>query len=95
MFATPAMSAAHTDRPFWSGCLGMVPLSENSRAGGRLEELHTAGLIVRYDHGDLVALAEACECALAMSTAERKLIHAHFNAHETVGAVVASALAAA
>ncbi len=95
MFATPAMSAAHTDRPFWSGCLGMVPLSENSRAGGRLEELHTAGLIVRYAHGDLAALAEACECALAMSAAERKLIHAHFNAHETVGAVVASALAAA
>jgi hypothetical protein len=95
MFTTPAMSAAHTDRPFWSGCLGMVPLSENSLAGGRLEELHSAGLIVRYSHGDLGALAEACECALAMSTVERKLIHAHFNAYETVGAVVASALSAA
>lgn len=95
MFATPAMSTAHTDRPFWSGCLGMVPLSENSIAGGRLEELHAAGLIVRYAHGDLDALAEACECALAMSTAERRLIHAHFNAHETVGAVVTGALAAA
>ncbi len=94
-FTTPAMSATHTDRPFWSGCLGMVPLSENSRAGGRLEELHTAGLIVRYAHGDLEALAEACECALAMSTVERKLIYDHFNAHETVGAVVAGALAAA
>jgi hypothetical protein len=94
-FTTPAMSASHTDRPFWSGCLGMVPLSENSRAGGRLEELHSAGLIVRYAHGDLEALAEACECALAMSSAERKLIYDHFNAHETVGAVVAGALAAA
>ena len=73
----------------------MVPLSENSRAGGRLEELHTAGLIVRYEHGDLDALAEGCERALAMSTTERKLIYDHFNAHETVGAVVASALAAA
>ncbi len=93
MFATPTMSAAHTDRPFWSGCLGMVPLSEDSRQGGRLEDLHTAGLIVRYPHGDLTALAEACECALAMSTAERKLIYDHFNAHETVGTVVASALA--
>lgn len=94
-FTTPAMSATHTDRPFWSGCLGMVPLSENSRAGGRLEELHTAGLIVRYEHGDLAALAEACERALAMSAVERKLIYDHFNAHETVGAVVAGALAAA
>ena len=94
-FTTPAMGATHTDRPFWSGCLGMVPLSENSRAGGRLEELHTAGLIVRYEHGDLAALAEACERALAMSAAERKVIYDHFNAHETVGAVVASALAAA
>lgn len=94
-FTTPAMSATHTDRPFWSGCLGMVPLSENSVAGGRLEELHNAGLIVRYPHADLEALAEACECALAMSSAERKLIYDHFNAHETVGAVVAGALAAA
>jgi hypothetical protein len=93
-FTSPAMSATHTDRPFWSGCLGMVPLSENSRAGGRLEELHTAGLIVRYAHGDLAALAEACECALAMSATERRVIFDHFNAHETVGAVVASALAA-
>jgi hypothetical protein len=91
-FATPAMRASHTDRPFWSGCLGMVPVSENSKAGGRLEELHTAGLIVRYEHGDLDSLAAACECALAMSNAERHLIYEHFNAHETVGAVVAEAL---
>lgn len=95
MFATPAMSAAHTDRPFWSGCLGMVPLSENSKEGGRLEELHTAGLIVRYEHGDLAALAESCERALAMTATERKVIYDHFNAHETVGAVVSAALAAA
>ena len=95
MFATPAMSATHTDRPFWSGCLGMVPVSEDSRPGGRLEELHQEGLIVRYAHGDLKSLAEACECALAMSTAERRLIFDHFHSHETVGAVVAEALAAA
>lgn len=94
-FATPAMSASHTDRPFWSGCLGMVPVSENSQAGGRLEELHSAGLIVRYDHGDLESLAKACECALAMSSTERRLIYDHFNAHETVGTVVAAAIAAA
>jgi len=29
-FNTPAMSATHTDRPFWSGCLGLVPVSEDS-----------------------------------------------------------------
>jgi len=89
------MSATHTDRPFWSGCLGMVPLSEDSRQGGRLEPLHADGLIVRYRHGDLKALAEACERALALSTAERRLIFEHFNTHETVGAVVAEALAEA
>lgn len=94
-FATPAMSTSHTDRPFWSGCLGMVPVSENSKAGGRLEELHAAGLIVRYAHADLDSLAEACECALAMSNAERHLIYEHFNRHETVGTVVAAALAEA
>jgi hypothetical protein len=94
-FATPAMSTSHTDRPFWSGCLGMVPVSENSKAGGRLDELHAAGLIVRYDHGDLDSLATACECALAMSNAERHLIYEHFNRHETVGTVVAAALAKA
>lgn len=94
-FATAAMSASHTDRPFWSGCLGMVPLSEDSQAGGRLEALHRSGLIVRYAHGDLEALATAAERALALSTAERRRIHEHFNTHETVGAVVAEALAKA
>ncbi len=94
-FATPAMRASHTDRPFWSGCLGMVPVSENSKEGGRLDELHAAGLIVRYAHGDLGSLAEACERALALDNATRRKIYEHFNAHETVGAVVSAALAAA
>ena len=87
------MAATHTDRPFWSGCLGMVPLSEDSRSGGRLEALHREGLIVRYPHGDLPALATACERALAMSLEARRRIFEHFNAQETVGAVVAEALA--
>ncbi|RXK53004.1 hypothetical protein ESB00_14930 [Oleiharenicola lentus] len=94
-FTTPAMRASHTDRPFWSGCLGMVPVSENSKPGGRLEELHAAGLIVRYEHGDLESLAAACERGLALGNVERRKIYDHFNAHETVGAVVAEALAAA
>lgn len=95
MFASPAMSATHTDRPFWSGCLGMVPVSEDSRDGGRLEKLNEANLIVRYGHGNLESLALACERALAMSAAERQLIYDHFNARETVGTVVAEALACA
>jgi hypothetical protein len=94
-FATPAMSASHTDRPFWSGCLGLVPISEDSRAGGRLEELHRTGLIRRYPHGDLPVLLETCERALAATPAERRRIYNHFNARETVSTIVAEALASA
>jgi hypothetical protein len=94
MFATPGMARTHTDRPFWSGCLGLVPVSEDSRQGGRLEELAREDLIVRYAHGDLQALTEACERALAMPAADRRRIYEHFNRHETVGAVVAEAIAA-
>jgi len=93
-FDVPAMSATHTDRPFWSGCLGLVPVSEDSVAGGRLEELHRRRLIQRYAHGDLDALAAACDRALATPAAERRRIYDHFNRHETVGSVVADAIAA-
>ena len=92
-FGVPTMSATHTDRPFWSGCLGMVPVSENSKAGGRLEALHSAGLIVRYEQGDVISLGAACERALALSREERRRIYDHFNQHETVGTVVAEAIA--
>jgi len=94
-FTTPAMARTHTDRPFWSGCLGLVPVSEDSQAGGRLQELHEAKLLLRYPHGDLAALAETCERALAMPNDERRRIYEHFNRHETVGTVVAEAIAAA
>ncbi len=93
-FTTAAMAHTHTDRPFWSGCLGLVPVSENSAGGGRLEELYRSGLILRYEHGDLDSLAHACERALALGTAERRRIYDHFNRHETVGIVVADAIAA-
>lgn len=93
-FSTPAMSATHTDRPFWSGCLGMVPVSEDSQTGGRLEALAKAGLILRYSHGDLDALSAACEEALAMPNERRKRIYEHFNRHETIGSVVAEAIVA-
>ena len=92
-FATPAMSASHTDRPFWSGCLGLVPVSEDSRPGGRLESLSAAQLIVRYAHGDLDALTAACEQALALPNEARRKIYEHFNRQETVGTVVAEAIA--
>jgi hypothetical protein len=94
-FTTPGMSRTHTDRPFWSGCLGMVPVSEDSKQGGRLEELGSKGLIVRYPHGDLKVLTEACERSLAMGNDERRRIYEHFNRHETIGTVVADAIAAA
>jgi len=94
-FNTPAMNATHTDRPFWSGCLGLVPVSEDSQSGGRLEPLATAGLILRYAHADLEALGTVCERALTMPNAERLRIYNHFNSHETVGTVVANAIATA
>jgi len=93
-FTTAAMSATHTDRPFWSGCLGLVPVSENSTAGNRLEELAAAELILRYPHGDLNALAQCCERALETPTEERRRIYEHFNRHETIGTVAAAAIAA-
>ena len=93
-FTTPAMSRSHTDRPFWSGCLGLVPVSENSVQGDRLDELATAGLIIRYPHADLAALVAACEKALEMPNDKRRSIYQHFNEHETVGTVVAAAIAA-
>jgi len=92
-FATRAMSETHTDRPFWSGCLGMSPVSEDSAAGGRLEELHREGLILRYPHGDLSVLAQRCEQALELGIAERRRIYSHFNREETVGTVVANLIA--
>jgi hypothetical protein len=86
------MARTHTDRPFWSGCLGLVPVSEDSKPGGRLQALDEANLIVRYPHGNLPALAEACERALAMTNEQRRRIYDHFNRHETVGPVVAEAI---
>jgi hypothetical protein len=94
-FGTAAMRASHTDRPFWSGCSGIVPVSENSSQGGRLEELAAQGLIVRYAHGDLDELVAACEKALELPVADRRRIYDYFNQHETIGTVTAEAIASA
>ncbi len=93
-FAAPAMARSHTDRPFWSGCLGSVPLCENSSAGGRLDALAAENLIVRYEHGDLDSLWAATQRALAFTRDERRRIYDHFNHHETIGAVITAHLAA-
>lgn len=93
-FTTPAMSQTHTDRPFWSGVLGMMPVSENSIAGNRLDELAAAELILRYDHGDLAQLASCCERALEAPTAHRRRTYEHFNRSETIGTVVATGIEA-
>jgi hypothetical protein len=91
-FGTPPMARAHTDRPFWCGAMGMVPVSEDAASGGRLDSLAQAGLLVRYPHGDLEALAAACTRALALAATDRRRIYDHFNRHETVGAVVIDAI---
>jgi len=92
-FVTPAMAKTHTDRPFWSGCLGLVVVSEDSKIGGRLQELHEQELILRYPYGDLDTLVAQCERGLAMSVEERRRSYEHFNRRETVGTVVAEAIA--
>lgn len=92
-FTTPGMAKTHTDRPFWSGCLGMVVVSEDSKRGGRLQALHEQGLILRYDHGDTKSLIAQCERALAMPNDERRRSYEYFNRHECVGTVVVETLA--
>ncbi len=67
-FGTPGMRFAHTDRPFWSGCLGQVPVVEDSKWGGRLDDLVQKGVVVRYAHGDIESMIAACERALAFDT---------------------------
>lgn len=94
-FGVATMQATHTDRPFWSGCLGLVPVSEDSAAGCRLEGLRREQFILDYRHGDLAQLQSACERALAMGRDERYRIYEYFNRHETVGKVVANAIAGA
>ena len=73
--------------------MGMVPVSENSAAGGRLESLAHSGLILRYGHGNLQELEAACEQALELDNASRRRIYDHFNREETVGSVVADLIA--
>jgi hypothetical protein len=70
-------------------------VSEDSGPGGRLEDLHRDGLVVRYPHGNLPALATACEKALAADLRDRRRIYEYFNRRETVGTVVAEAILSA
>lgn len=93
-FATPGMSLTHTDRPFWSGCMGQVPVVEDSKWGGRLQDLHEKGVIFRYPHGDTAAMIEACERALSAGVDARRRIYDYFNREGTVGPIVARLIAA-
>ncbi|MES9902754.1 MAG: hypothetical protein ABW168_08735 [Sedimenticola sp.] len=93
-FTTPAMRYTHTDRPFWSGCLGQIPVIEDSWQGGRLQELVEAELVLRYSHGDLASMTEACEQALEATPQQRRRVYEHFNTHGYIGAVVAQMIAA-
>lgn len=92
-FSTYGMRLTHTDRPFWSGCMGQVPVVEDSKWGGRLEDLLQAGVILRYKHGNIASMIEACERALSLDTETRRRIYDYFNREGTVGEVVARAIA--
>jgi hypothetical protein len=92
-FGTPSMSLSHTDRPFWSGCVGQVPVSEDSATGPRLPELAAQGLILSYEHGAIQQLIERCEQALELPREQRYRIYEHFNREGTVGPVVAREIA--
>jgi hypothetical protein len=92
-FSTHGMRLTHTDRPFWSGCMGQVPVIEDSKWGGRLEKLVEAGVLFRYAHDDVPSMIEACERALAVDTETRHRIYQYFNLEGTVGPVVARLIA--
>ncbi len=94
-FTTEGMRFTHTDRPFWSGCMGQVPVIEDSKWGGRLDALVEKGAVVRYAHGDVASMIEACERALAVDNGTRRGIYDYFNREGTVGPVVARLIAEA
>lgn len=93
MFSTEGMRYTHTDRPFWSGCLGQVPVVEDSHWGGRLESLAQQHLVMRYPHSNLKAMITTCEEALAVSIDQRLKIYKYFNEFETIGNIAASQIA--
>ncbi len=94
-FGVETMSLSHTDRPFWAGCMGQVPVSENSKRGGRLEELAAAGRILRYPHGDVDEMIACCERALTVDLDSRREIYEYFNTQGVVGPIAAGEIAAA
>jgi hypothetical protein len=92
-FSTHGMRLTHTDRPFWSGCMGQVPVIEDSKWGGRLEKLVEAGVLFRYAHDDVASMIDACERALTVDTETRRRIYQYFNLEGTVGPIVARLIA--
>ncbi len=92
-FHTPSMSRSHTDRPFWAGCMGQVPVSENSAGGERLVELMEQKLIIPYAHGDIGDLVRSCEQALEIDNKERRRLYDWYNREGTVGPTAARMIA--
>lgn len=94
MFTTHSMRLSHTDRPFWAGCMGQVPVVENSKWGSRLEELATDGLVFRYEHGDMESLKDACGLALGCSGRDRYRIYNRFNLESSIACTIADCIGA-
>ncbi len=94
-FSTPGMRLTHTDRPFWSGCMGQVPVIEDSKLGGRLDSLVEKGVVIRYAHGSVDSMIAACEWALDIDLDARRRIYEYFNLEGTVGPVAARLIAEA
>jgi hypothetical protein len=92
-FSTYGMRLTHTDRPFWSGCMGQVPVIEESQWGGRLADLQEQGVVLPYAHDDVSSMIEACERALATDAEARRRIYEYFNREGTVGPIAARLIA--
>ncbi len=92
-FSTQGMRLTHTDRPFWSGCLGQVPVIEDSKWGGRLDPLLREGVVFRYAHDDVPSMIDACERALEADSDTRRRIYDYFNREGTVGPIIARLIA--
>ncbi len=92
-FGVESMSRSHTDRPFWAGCMGQVPVSEDSKWGGRLDDLASAGRILRYPHGNVDKMIGCCERALTLDLDSRREIYEYFNTYGVVGPIAAGEIA--
>src|SRR5580700_8739773 len=78
----------------WMAEIGARRKVAVSQLGKYKTILQIVGLSMMLYRVPLLGLATACETALAAGPAERRRIYEHYNRQETVGRVVAGALAA-